>query len=455
MYIRVVICIFVTFQILSVLSVQNYIVMNQSIQQHSASYSTEWSLIKGRGFTLTFLALGSTIANFSIGHKLGLQMFPEYRIIGLGVALAFAMLLYFCVDWVLKVILTELSRAGQEGATVQDIYGQIITIKPTDTTFLWRIAAVALAITTVISLTSNFMVADQLSGESPYKQYQVQLFTSLTRNDEASSKALEALQAVGVDTTLTNKRERMIYTAVHSTKNRSWIRDYEQAKGNMEAWFWTCTQCPTEYRQYRTRILAAMNQADDLATQSKQSSVVMTQGIAQTLQGVTDTTTLSKLETVSALLNDEKEGKEWLINAILLAMTLGGAVLSVILTKLLKKHRETNGQLVNDNPAAGMMRIANLFNASSSMEVQQVIQHQSIVPETTTELVQEKEGVQAQKEVKRICQLEACHEDLDALGLRSDARYCCKEHRYKANAAKRKRENIFTLRPNRLNLQNV
>lgn len=381
------------------------------------------------------------------------------KILSLLVTSFFVLLLYFCIDWVLKIILTELSRAGHEGTTVKDIYGQTITIKRTDTAFLWRIAGIALLITTAISITSNFMVADQLSGDSPYQAYQQQILASLSLNDKASNQAIETLHHISTDTALMDKRERIIYTAIHSEEHQSWINDYENAKGNMKAWFWTCTQCPKGYKAYRNRILKAMQEADALEEEATSTSITLTQNIAQTLEGVSDTTMLSKLETVSGLLNEDKENKEWLINAILLAMTLGGAVLSVILTKLLKKHREANGQLVNDNPATMLMAFTGLFKQRPSPTIQEIhapteTETPGIISEATeenpTSILKNPTALHEEVEKptnKRICQLEGCENDLDKLGLRADARYCCKEHRYKANAEKRKntQNNIFVL----------
>lgn len=422
--------------------------MKQGLSQQTASYHTEWAYVKGLGFTLTFLALGSTLANFTIGLRLGEQLFSQGVWAARGTACLFVLLLYFCIDWVLKIILTDLSRAGQEGITTQDIYGNDVVVTTTNHDFLWRIAYIILGITTTISLTSNFMVADQLSGESPYSQYQQQLLASLTLTETVNHQAIETLAANSKDSTVTLKRERLMRVAINSAKSESWKNDYLAAADNMDAWFWTCQRCPDGYKAYRNRILAAMQEADALERQAQETAMTMATTIAQTVEGAADTTMLSKLEAVSHLLAEDQQSKEWFINVILLAMTLAGAVMSIVLTKLLKKHRQANGQLVHHNPARLLMKIAGVFTHHGAEILPVKAKEQEQQDMSLAHLAVETEREIASETPKRICQLEGCEADLDALGLRADALYCCKEHRYRGNAAKRKKkqENIFCSR---------
>ena len=146
------------------------------------------------------------------------------------------------------------------------------------------------------------------------------------------------------------QRGRLITKAV-KIGSASWQRDYARDKNNRDkGFFWKCRRCPENYKAYRYEILAAEEEGEKLvlAARNHQSSVQASLSPTLSYQLGSDSLLLA-VKTNTEKLEAERKGRKNQINLILLCMTLGCSILSLILTYVLREHRRKYGQQVIEN----------------------------------------------------------------------------------------------------------
>lgn len=417
------------------------------------SYYIEWGYIQGRNFTLNFLALGSMLIFYKIGSHVGEITFGQQSMGVFFTRLIFVALAYYTVDWVLKIVLTDASSVVKQSKDLFDINGNKITTKAKNMRHVWNVAIIALIITTSISLASNMLVSRDLSGDSPLVEYKNQLITAKQRTDTLKFQALQALSGAGrTEQSMTQlalrQRDSLIFVAVNSTENRSWKRDYYDYKDNPKAWFWKCTKCPIGYKSYRDRIKTAINRGDTFVSNATSYTSIITAALAPTLSADAQSdTTMMELKSVTFALEKDRESRETALNIVFLVMTLAGAVISLLLTFLLKRHREANGQLINDNPTRFLMVFNDIANRSKRL-LSDVLysltfhQHERAIRKEylvtyTVENDYITDDLHATVHKQKHCLY--CNRPLT--GKRSDAKYCDDDCRNNYHADKRKATN--------------
>lgn len=332
------------------------------------SYYVEWGYVKGRGFTLNFLALGSMLAFYRVGNSVGLMTFPHSSWLIFATQLAFVALAYYAVDWVLKIVLTDASTVVRQSADLYDINGNKINVIDRNVRYIWQVGISALLITTSISIVSNWFVSHDLSGQSHLLLYQEQLLQKMAIDTTLKKQALQLLSEAGdkeatILAQAMNERKHLIKKAIDNTESASYKRDYYVHQHNPKAWFWTCQQCPIRYQEYRDNIKEAIEKGDALVAQASGYTETITASLSPTLSTqITQDSALIALKETTEILEQERQDKESYLNLILLVMTLAGAIISLLLTYLLRKHREVNGQLINDNPTRFLMITSDILN---------------------------------------------------------------------------------------------
>jgi protein-arginine kinase activator protein McsA len=156
------------------------------------------------------------------------------------------------------------------------------------------------------------------------------------------------------------EKTKLVQEAVASG-SESWQQDYQLHKNNPKAWFWVCTSCPRNYRQYRQRIKDAISKGDALIAQARGYQHNIQASLTHTLsyQLATDTM-LAQVRNNILSLESERSRRASLINLILLTLTIGAGLLSLILTYVLREHRKENGQQVAENHVRPIMMLLDM-----------------------------------------------------------------------------------------------
>lgn len=413
------------------------------------SYYLEWGYIKARGFTLTFLALGTMLVFYRIGSYLGEITFNGSVRAVFILRLACVAIAYYSVDWVLKIVLTDVSTVVKISANVLDINGNKIKSSEKNSSHVWKVAIAALFITTSISLVSAFFVSDNLSGKSHLFTYQNQLLNRMAIDTTLKQQALSIISGAG-DKQMTlqshalQEYNRLVEAAVNATKNQSWKNDYYQYKNNLKAWFWTCKKCPVKYQTYRDNIKSAMEQGKTLISGANEYSRQITATLYPTLSYSTvQDSALIELKNTTHTLEVYRQKRQATLNIILIAMTLAGAFMSLLVTWLLKKHREVNGQLIPDNPIRFLLVTTDIVNRIRKVlsdilysitfyQHEKMVQH-GFIKTYTLEDTHITEELHATVHIEKRCL--SCEKKL--IGKRSDAKYCNDHCRMNYHAAKR------------------
>ena len=333
-----------------------------------STYYIEWGYVKGRSFTLTFLALGTMLVFYRIGTNLGQLTFEEgspwvqvSRIVAVAIA-------YYAIDWVLKIILTDVATIAK--VTEYDLQhpdDEEATAVKREVGKIWRVAVAALAITTTISTVSNFFVSSDLSGESHIQNYQQQLKMRMAQDTLQRTQAMSMLGAApekeqAMIDKATLRGDRLLEDAI-AKGSPSWQRDYQKHKNKPSAWFWTCQECPYEYRTYREEIKETVAKRRRIISEASGYTATLTAALSPTLSGsMMQDSSLIEFKANALILEKERKRKESILTWVLTIMTFAGAIITLLLTWLLRKHREEHGQQVTDNPTRFLMIADDISN---------------------------------------------------------------------------------------------
>lgn len=327
--------------------------MNSSKILENAYYQ-EWAFVYGRKFLLTILAIGSLLVTHKIGIYIGNLLFPDTSALQIIVQLAFIFLGYAGIDWVLANALASASNVetDQDKASRKTI---------------WIFAIAALASTLLLSLSSNFFISNEMAGTPKLDEFNNQVQKAMVQDSILKMQAFTQLtNATKEQNTLVKeaKREkrRLIQKAVNNG-SASWQSDYQLHKNNFKAWFWVCTSCPKKYQNYRNNILAAIRDGDHLIYEAKNHKKFVQSSLSPTLSyQLSKDSLLISVKDNAIKLEEERKFREDQLNIILLVLTLGCAILALILTYVLKEHRKRYGQQVIENNVKMVMVIFDIFN---------------------------------------------------------------------------------------------
>lgn len=416
-----------------------------------ASYYIEWSYVQARSFVLNFLALGTMLMFYRIGSMIAEQAFTNSPLMLWVMRLSMVSIAYYAIDWGLKIVLTDTSSTAAPPSSVRDISGNKVEAKERKTNHLWKVAIFAVCITTGVSLTSNFFVSADMSGKSHLPAYLQTVERETMRDSVMKMQAFTLLQTAPEteSTMLSNARKQaadLLNTAVNSG-TASWKKDYYAHRNNRKAWFWTCRDCAKGYKDYRNRIITAIQEGEAIVAGAGGYMQTITASLSPTLSRELgkDSTMLDVKATVMQM-EQERQSRKRTINLVLMMMTIAGAILALVLTWLLKKHREFYGQLINDNPARFLMvatdisnRIRRIFSDvlySLTFHQHERALNRGYIVSYTVEEQNVTASLHATVQGTKRCQW--CDKTLR--GKRSDAKYCDDECRSQGNAAKRQKK---------------
>ena len=157
----------------------------------------------------------------------------------------------------------------------------------------------------------------------------------------------------------------------------------------------------------------------------------------------TQDSALIELRKTTAALEERRQSKQDTLNIVLMAMTIAGALMSLLVTWLLKKHREHYGQLIPDNPIRFLLVTTDIMNRirkvlSDILYSITFYQHERMVRNGfvktyTLEDTHITDELHATVHIQKRCLF--CEKKL--IGKRSDAKYCDDKCRMNYHTAKR------------------
>lgn len=342
--------------------------MNFQSKTQESAYYQEWAYVQGRTFLLFLLALGSLLVTFRIGEYLGSLLFPDTPKLVFVIKAGFVLLGYLGIDWVLATALSSASHISDSDVVIIDEdTGKATQAGPSSRKrSVWVFAIAALLSTVGLSLVSNLFVSTEMAGRSHLLTYNGQVEQAISNDSLFKSKAFQLLEKAGdeerqrIDEA---RREKIkLVQAAVASGSESWQQDYELHKNNPKAWFWVCTSCPRSYRQYRQRIKDAMSTGDALIAQARGYQNNLQASLTPTLSyQLAADTMLTQVRNNVLSLESERSRRASLINLILLTLTIGAGLLSLILTYVLREHRKENGQQVAENHVRPIMMLIDII----------------------------------------------------------------------------------------------
>ncbi len=396
-----------------------------------SAYYQEWAFVYGRKFLLSILALGSILITHKIGTYIADLLFPENPIFHFTVTVFFVGLGWAGIDWVLANALSSASSIDEE-----EDENAIKAKRP-----VWFFAIAALISTLLLSLSSNFFISSQLAGKSHLSDFNEQVKQTMAQDSVLKTQAFQSLEAASAEQSelvvaALAEKKRMVKEAV-SKGTPSWRNDYKHGKHNPEGYFWRCTDCPSKYKQYRKSIELAIEEGDKLVNEAKGHKKFVQQSLSPTLtyQPANDSMLITvKANTIQ--LEQERKEREGNLNVVLLAMTLGCAILALIITYVLREHRKRYGQQVIENNVKLIMFLVdisqrfgngiaaiiytlvvqpfNFLQRKGLVKRYELAQHAFAIPQSNASVTANNTSVQ------RSCQ--NCQTDISHK--RSDAKFC-------------------------------
>lgn len=325
--------------------------MNQfSLEQENAR-KKEKGYIIGRQAALALLALGTALAMFRLGSSIAADAFPDSFWAAFFIRTVLVGLSFFGVDFIAQNALSSASDITSQADIILKAHDGT-TIKTVDKGLSKRIlqfGLLALIATITISAFANYFVSSDLAGESQVLRINERMealskqdsmtkasaFNLIAKADEEEQERIEQSK---------QNAEKLLQEAIQSG-SASWQRDYHAHKNNMKAWFWTCQDCPSEYKAYRERILAAKG----LGTEKIEKATGYAQNVRESLsptlsyQLANDSTLTAYAENI-LYMEKERKAKGAKIFWLLTVFTLICGLVSFAITLMLREHRKYFGQ---------------------------------------------------------------------------------------------------------------
>lgn len=236
----------------------------------------------------------------------------------------------------------------------------------------WVLAALALTVTLVLSLCSNWFFSEDSGGPSHYNTYQATLLSKMREDSINKSEAIHLIAEAGeveasrIAAAKTNA-STLLQKAI-SAGSKSWQNDYQKAKNNPRAWFWVCTKCPSEYKAYRDGILEAKEQgAADIAAAYGYSQSVADMVSPTLSKDVTQDSTIMELKLVTGVLEQERKGRTGLLFWILTALAVGAGIMAMVLSLVLRDHRKQFGQHIAEDHIEIFVIVFDLLGTAKHM----------------------------------------------------------------------------------------
>ena len=334
----------------------------QNPQTLLSAYYQEWAFVYGRKFLLAILAFGSVLVTHMIGAHIGKLLFPTLPFMLLLTKVFFVAMGWAAIDWVLANALASASNVDEE-ETTPDGEKKNISKRP-----VWVFALVALASTLALSLVSNYFISNQLAGKTHLSGFNQMVVKSMAQDSSLKAKAFAILaDAPKTQNKLVTgalaQKAALVSSAVAKGSD-SWKKDYQLGKNNRDkAFFWKCRRCPEKYKAYRRSILAAEEEGEKIVSVARNHQQTVQASLSPTLSyQLSSDSLLLAVKKNTEQLEQERKDRESQINVILLCMTLGCGILSLILTYVLREHRKRYGQQVVEDNVRLFMLIFDVFS---------------------------------------------------------------------------------------------
>jgi hypothetical protein len=294
----------------------------------------EFAYYTGRNIMLMIVAITSVIVTFRLGgfvaEAYDLPTWANYLIRN------FAVFLGFGFDLILITALGGISMPSSKSKMA------------------WMLAILALIVTLVLSLCSNWFFSEDSGGESNFKTYQEALISKMQQDSINKSKALDMVSAAGEEESKriknANSEATTLLDQAIKKGSQRWQDDYRKAMDNERAWFWVCQQCPAEYKAYRDGIKAAKQQGQEVKQSAYGYSQQIASMVAPTLSAnVSSDSSMVELKMTTINLEDERKRKSGLMFWILTALTVGAAIMAMVLSVVLRDHRQEHGQYFHED----------------------------------------------------------------------------------------------------------
>lgn len=342
--------------------------MNFKSRTQENAYKQEWGYVTGRQFLLAIVAIGSMIVTMNLGGYVGELMFGKGSPWAIfAMKCFFVFLCFLAIDWVLINSLSSASNITNADIEIidEDTGERISQNNDAGKRSIWQLATASLIATIALSIASNFLISFFIGGENPAADYNRQIEAAMDRDSVLRSKALETIALVGAEerNRIQQAREQAaaLLAAAVAEGSPSWQKDYRNHKDNPRGWFWTCTDCPPAYKQYRNEILEAREKGRRLIEEARGYSGAIVASLSPTLsyESAKDST-LMQYGLNTAILARERQVKIWIINVFLAILTISCGLLAFFVSKVLLEHRRQHGQFVIENHTGPIMTLLDL-----------------------------------------------------------------------------------------------
>lgn len=323
-------------------------------QDLPAEAKTELAYYIGRNITITILSLGSMIVTYRIGGMVG-EMISASPTVSFFTKNIFVML-GLGVDFILINALGAVSMPQKSSK------------------ILWILVVSSLVVTLSLSVVSNSFVSEETSGRSHLYSLNESIESARKQDSIIKLKSLSLLEDAGGE-----EKQRVSDASIQAVQllnnaiskgSDSWQKDYQNHKNNLRGWFWVCTKCPKEYRNYREGIIKAKSDGAQLIEDARGYTSQIADLLSPTLSyDLMQDTTLQSLQSTTLLLEDGRKTKAKRLNMILMVFTFGGAVLTIILSLALNDQRQKNGQHIKEDHIGPLLLVFDFASKAIDMLV--------------------------------------------------------------------------------------
>lgn len=375
----------------------------------NSHYYTEWGYVRGRQFLQILMATGTILAMNLIGGQIGTLMAPEVFIVEIVCRIVFMAFGYFGIDWALANSLSSWSTVEKEEEEEEEEEEQVQAVedgvhtplyhedgKPVEpdikkiqemkakqkekerreaqkakellkSRFQIAYALLSLVSSVGLSLVANSFISADISGESHLSSYNERVDSMMNQQTRLKFKALELLQKAPEEQKTiardAQKRAKAIIDKVLAEGSENWRATYYSQHKNKNSWLWTCMDCAKSFRNWRDKVKQAIQEAEQISSSGQNHIATMTATLSPTLSYSLekDSSLLSLKENV-LVLEEERKERRFLVNQILLWLTVCSGILAFFSTFICRLHRKAHGQQVPENHVVLIMYISDVIS---------------------------------------------------------------------------------------------
>jgi hypothetical protein len=290
------------------------------------------SLITARNFPTLWLSLTTIVVIYPSAHQWAETNFASTLTQNI-VATFFTIVVWGALDGVLDLILRYLDSSEQVTSKNRVFFNWVcgigfVALIGTGTLSYWA-----------APLMASLIQGDESEGTNKTKDIIASKLQLEIEEARAKSTAIQSGQKqyeLNVELAYDKADQLEKEAAFKKGISENWISDYKAAKENPDHWFWVCSSCPYEYRQYRESIKKARRKGEDLIVKAQAVQIDVNTNRASSLDDAT-VGLLTKMATMDSIKTHRTELMTLTTTKVIIASEVISA-LSIIFLTLLVWH---------------------------------------------------------------------------------------------------------------------